>query len=325
MAVTLAELSVLENDPLRKGVIDTLLMESEVLRVVPFETIGALAAESVRIKTLPTIDWRKLNEGFTESSGVTERVKDSVFLLGGDFDVDNAILENRAGEMAAEDIRGVQEQLKMRAISYEFNDVFVNGDQATDVDQFEGLKKRVTTIGGDQVIIAATNGLDVMASDANKDTFLRLLDQAIYKADGFRPSAKPGKVVALMNWNAKVRVTSILRSRGYFNQAKDQFGFFVESYGPAQIMDVGVKGDQSTLIIGNAETEGTATDATSIYIVRFDVAQYLWGIQEHPIRVKDIGELESKPAVRTRVEWPVGLAQVNKRAIVRLKGLRMNV
>jgi len=53
MPWTLAELSKIETDTLRKSVIDTLLMEASVLEMVPWETIGQLATTIVRYHDLP--------------------------------------------------------------------------------------------------------------------------------------------------------------------------------------------------------------------------------------------------------------------------------
>jgi len=54
LAWTLAELSKIETDTLRKSVIDALLMEANLLEVIPWETIGALATTVVRYKDLPS-------------------------------------------------------------------------------------------------------------------------------------------------------------------------------------------------------------------------------------------------------------------------------
>ena len=67
MPWTLAELSKIETDPLRKSVIDGLILESNLLELLPWETIGKLATTVVRYKDLPSFGYRKINEGFVES------------------------------------------------------------------------------------------------------------------------------------------------------------------------------------------------------------------------------------------------------------------
>ena len=66
---TLAELSKIETDTLRKSVMDTLLMESDVMQMVPWETIGALATTIVKYQDLPIVGFRKINAGYAESIG----------------------------------------------------------------------------------------------------------------------------------------------------------------------------------------------------------------------------------------------------------------
>ena len=58
---TLLELSKIETDTLRKSVMDTLLMEASVLELIQWETIGALATTIVRMGTLPSVGFRKIN------------------------------------------------------------------------------------------------------------------------------------------------------------------------------------------------------------------------------------------------------------------------
>ena len=91
MAWTLAELSKIETDPLRKSVVDTLLMNSNLLELVPWETIGALSTGVVRYKDLPSFGYRKVNEGFSESTGHFEQKYENISLGGLDIDTDKAI------------------------------------------------------------------------------------------------------------------------------------------------------------------------------------------------------------------------------------------
>jgi hypothetical protein len=65
-----------------------------------------------------------------------------------------------------------------------------------------------------------------------------------------------------------------------------------------------------------AATSGTAT-ATSIYIVSMG-ADGLTGLQNGSIDVRDMGELQTSPVYRTRVEWYNGIAIYNGRAATRL-------
>jgi hypothetical protein len=47
----------------------------------------------------------------------------------------------------------------------------------------------------------------------------------------------------------------------------------------------------------------------------------LTGIQNGPMDVRDLGELQTKPAKRTRVEWHAGIALFHGKAACRLGGI----
>jgi hypothetical protein len=69
-----------------------------------------------------------------------------------------------------------------------------------------------------------------------------------------------------------------------------------------------------------AMTGSTAT-ATSIYVVSFR-EDGVTGIQNGGMRVKDLGELETAPKHRTRIEWYPGMAILDGFAISRLYGVK---
>jgi hypothetical protein len=48
----------------------------------------------------------------------------------------------------------------------------------------------------------------------------------------------------------------------------------------------------------------------------------LQGIQNGVVDVRDLGELETKPVFRTRVEWYNGIALYKARAVARLQGIK---
>jgi len=64
---------------------------------------------------------------------------------------------------------------------------------------------------------------------------------------------------------------------------------------------------------------GAAT-ATSIYVVSMGDGM-LTGIQNGGIMAQDLGELESAPLYRTRIEWYNGIAVFNGRAATRLHNI----
>lgn len=314
MAVTLVEMSKLEQNPLRKGVIDAFLEDSVVMRQIPWESTKGLAMRVTRMKTLPNVGFRLFNQAFTESTGTYEQVEEAVYPMGADLDID--VLFTKAGDMV-EDIQVSQQRMTLRAVAYAFNDYFINGDTAVDPKGFEGLKKRVANLPATQTITGDTNGLVVNTDSTTRHKFLDKLDELIYAIDGHQATA------LYMNSNALLKIRSVLRREGLLAQDEDQFGRRVDKYGEVALYDIGVKADQTTLIIPNNETQGTSSTCTSIYACRYgNTAEYLHGIQLHPVDVRDLGELQSgPPVVRHRVEWPVGLALWHPRSVARLRGI----
>jgi hypothetical protein len=148
------------------------------------------------------------------------------------------------------------------------------------------------------------------------------LDKLIYAIDGHNPD------FLFMNKRCLLAVRALLRQEKLLNQAQDQFGRVIDMYGGTRLVDIGVKADQTTEIILNTETAAGVvsggTECTSIYAVKFGVGDATWGIQEYPMEVTDLGELQTAPKYRTRVDWPHGLATVSPRSLARMYGIVAN-
>ncbi len=318
MPWTLAELSKIETDTLRKSVIDTLIMEANLLEIVPWETIGQLATTIVKIKDLPSVGFRKVNAGYTESIGHFEQAVESISLFGGDIDTDIAIA--RAKNTIA-DARSIQQMLKLKAIAYNFNDNFINGNPTSDPEEYKGLQKRIDDINTagftDQYIdLGDTTDLGILRTQASRFDFLDKLNELIYAIKGHNPD------FLLMNKKMLLALRSLLLREKLLDTTSDMFNRKIDVYLGARLVDIGVKADQTTEIILNSETLGGGSSETSIYGVKFGIGDMTWGIQQYPLEVRDLGELESKPTYRTRVDWNLGLATVDPRSLGRLYGIR---
>ncbi|MFD2702781.1 major capsid protein [Paenibacillus shunpengii] len=306
MAITLLESAKLSTNVLQKGVINTFVQSAPVLQMMPFMDIEGNAYAYNREATLPGISFRNVNEGYTESTGTVNPVTESLVILGGDADVDKFIQQTRSN---VNDQRAVQTALKTKAAAYKFQDTFFNGDTAVDAKSFDGLKKRLT---GSQVINAATNGLD-LRDEANANLFLEALDALIYQTRG-RADA------LFMDSKTLIKVQSIARKLGYFHQSVDAFGVPVTTYNNVPIFDAG-ENASGTKIIGHTETSGTASNTTSIYAVKFGADEYVSGLTNGGVMVQDLGELQEKPAYRTRIEFYCGMALFDGKSAARLSGI----
>ena len=316
MAWTVAEMSKIETDTLRKSVMDTLLMESSVLELLPWETIGALATSVVQYQDLPSVGFRMVNNGYTESTGTFKQKVENISLLGGMIDTDKAIA--RAKNTIA-DARVIQQLMMVKAIAYKLNDKFINGDPTTDPKEFKGLSKRVDDLVAEgytsqYIDNAGTSGDGILLNTAERHNFLNKLDQLIYSIKGHGPA------FLFMNKKLLLALRSLLRQERLLDTTKDMFDRTVDMYGGARLVDIGTGADQTTEIITNTETLEAAgvAESTSIYAVKFGIGEFLWGIQEYPMEVEDKGLLEAKPVYRTEIDWPLGLAMIDPRSIARL-------
>mgnify|MGYP001348778027 CR=1 FL=1 len=322
MAWNLAEFSKIEKDTLRGTVIDGFLVESNIAQLIPWETINALTTGVIRLGSLPSVGFRNINGSFSESTGTVFQEQETIALSGLDIDTDKAIA--RAKNTVA-DARALQQQLALKAYAYAFNDKFLNGNPGaggTSSKEFRGIIKRIDDLYNqgftDQRIASYDDDVGILYDAAHRQAFLDDLDKLLYAIKGHQAD------LLLMNHRALLAVRSLLRRDGLLATNKDMFGRNIDMYGSARLVDVGVKADQQTEIITNTETTVGAsggTECTSIYAVKFGIGDMLWGIQEYPMEVSDLGELQTAPIYRTRIEWNIGLANVDPRCMARLYGV----
>jgi len=319
MAVTLAELRKIETDPLRGSVMDTMLMESNVMQECPWETIGQLSTTIVRYADLPSVGFRKVNEAWSESSGTLEQRTENVAIMGGYIDCDKVIA--RANNTIA-DTRATQQTMKVKAMTYKFNDKFINGNPQSDPEEFKGLEKRVDDLynegfTGQRIDVAGGSVTEgILNSSATRHNFLDKLDQLIYAIKGHNPNW------LFMNDATLLAIRSLLRREQLLDTTKDMFDRRVDVYGGARMVDIGVTADQTTEIVAENETTGGGTTECSIYAVKFGVGEFMWGIEEYPMEIDDLGLVSSSPHLyRTVIDWPLGLAMVDPYSIARLFGI----
>jgi len=322
MAVTLAEYFKQVKEPMSKGFIADLLRYSDLIGLVPLETIGDIRIRGQRWQTLPSTNFRALNGSYTVSQGTPEEIEETLSILGGEISIDR-VLDKITNYI--EDPVITQARMLAKSVAFTFNNAFINGDRGVDPDSFEGLKKRVSNMPSRMTIDLAQSGdsLKVLASDVNIHTFFDAFDQAIKYVDG--------ATHILMNENTWLKIGSAVRriSAGELTLRTNDLGKLVKTYNGIPLVDVGLKSDKATEIITNTEDPGDGgNDATSIYVVRMDTDDGLHAIQlsgtspevYDPLAGK---ESESAPKFIRRVDWAVGLFNLSQYCICRIKGFKM--
>jgi len=300
MSLTLIEAAKLSQDTLQRGVIETFARSSAILEMMPQMDIVGNAYAYNQEGALPGIGFRDVNEGYVESTGVINPMSEKLYIAGGDVDVDRFLVQTRGN---INDIRAVHTEMKAKALALAITNQYFNGDQAVNPKGFDGLKKRLT---GSQVISAGTDGATLTQD---------MLDELIDAVEGTPDALFVSKAM-------RRELNKLLRaSNHYVENGTDAFGRPVSTYYgvPVRVIETDQAGNE---ILGFNETQGAASDTGSIYAVKFGAEQYVSGLQNGGVSVRDLGELSEKPVFRTRIEWYAGMAVFHPKAAARLKGVK---
>lgn len=268
IGLNLVEASKLSQDMLQKGVILTMAKQSPVLEKLPFMEIVGNGYAYNLVDELPTVGFRAVNSGYAESGATVSREVEHLVILGGDVDVDSFVAKTRGN---VNDIRAIQTELKAKATARTFETNFFKGDVKKDANAFDGLDVRLGKGKGTEIKAPLSLG-----------ALNELLDAVVDGAD-----------VIYMSKKTRRAVMSLLQSnQHYIETGADAFGRVVNMYGGIEI---------------RACEDGLVED-DKIYAVKFGQEEYVCGLHNGGVQVRDLGELETKPVYRTRIEWYCGLA-----------------
>lgn len=323
--ITLAQLAQVEKDPMAKFMELKILRDSKVMSFLPFENINTLRVGASWWETLPTGGtWRSLNEGYSSyEDGQLGEGQEALFGFGGDITFDRLL--EKLGNTIKDPIQ-LQIEGRLKSMTIDWNNTFINGDPATNVKQFTGLKKRVANLPTRQTVYFAGSTsapLDPTNSAANARAFFDKLDEMwTYCNAGMIDLIVCNEAVKL----GFGRVHRYMQSAGaYLDTTKDVIGREFLTWKGKPLIDMGLLKDASTEIITNTEVAGDAgADSTSVYFVSLNTDDGLYGIQIEPLKVYDPlagGEMESKPSKLRRVDWWNGLANFGRYCIVRGRNL----
>lgn len=300
MGLTLLEAAKGVQDPLTSAVIAE-LTEGELMRTIPFQNVPGSGVFYSREGELPAVGFRGFNEGNPDGYGVLNPQSEGLRIFGGDLDVDLAQID-----MYGEQTRGIQTQMKVRAMRMTFEDKFINGDSETNPREMDGLKTRLGE-GSSQYIDNGGGPLSLAA-----------LDQLIDEVDsGGQPK------YLIMPKAMRRRLSQAARTQelsGCLLTDRNEMGKIVTRYGDVEILIT----DKNSL---NQDIQGfnESGNTTSVYCVAFG-DMLTTGIQgqhsgQYGISVRDLGEAPDKPAMRTRMDWYIGMAIYNGRSVARLAGV----
>src|SRR5438045_3852707 len=105
MALTLVDAARLTTDQLVAGVIETVIEDSPVLQVLPFETIEGNSLKYNMEVSPGSAAFYPVNATWTEGAATFETRNANLAILGGDADVDNFLqrtMSNRTDQRATQ-------------------------------------------------------------------------------------------------------------------------------------------------------------------------------------------------------------------------------
>lgn len=322
MPISLNDYAGLLKDEMAQGIFQNMQRMNDVLKIFPVVEVGSFVVKGARWDILPTHAFRKLNASFSESTGTTEPVEDRLAIFGGKFSEDEA-LEQLKDKLFRDP---VEQQFLMHAKANErgIMDTLINGDIASDPDSFDGLYKRLSDtkyFASAQTVSASgsTDSLKVLASAANSQQWFDKLDQAIYQAGLYGvPDASNPQGALLCNKTTYLGFQQAARKASWSLYTKDMLGYTWNMYRGLPIIDVGLKRDKSTDIIGDAYNPGDGdTDSSRVYVVRFSEpdgniespgSDGFTLVQAGPLR--RLGPIPSLTSREWGMEWIVGAAHV---------------
>ena len=293
MALTKVEAAKLTQDLMLRGVIDTIVRDSPLFQILPFLDVVGTAVTYNREATNPAAAFYDVGDTWTEATPTFTQVTAALKIMGGDADIDRFLQQTYADPNDLE-----VEIIKKRAksVAHLYGDAFYNGDSAVNAKSFDGLTKVLNNTA--QEVSLGTNGGALT---------LDQLDSAIDLLQGGRPDA------LLMSKRSRRKLSSLRRASGSILETTvDAFGRHVIMYDGIPVL-----ADDN---VSDAQTQGSATQCSSIYAVRFGM-EGVMGLQNSELQVIEVGDLETKDAGRFRIKWYASAAIFSMLGVARVKGI----
>lgn len=293
--ISLAQSARMTNDVLQAGVIEVLATESKLLQLLPFMNVQGSGYTYNIEKNLGSAQFRKVNGGYTIAEIETIPVTERIVILGDEAVVDTYQI---AVESDINNLMAIEVALRTKAIAHKFEKCFINGGSKsttagvpseTVANEFVGILPRYTEPTPANIPADALPLFQAQVIEKSDDLISdldTLLDMVVGGAD-----------CLIMNKKTRRQLTA--KGRAFCEYRQGEFGTQFVQYGGVDIVDV--------------DGELLADDV--IIAAKFGAKEAVCGLQNGGVRVTALGEMESQPQLKTRIEWFVGLAVFNPKTV----------
>lgn len=300
MALTIleaAKLAANAGEYRKAGVLTSFAESSPILRRMPIMSIPGNAYSYARQAELPSVAFRAVNGAFTPSEGRVEVRVEPLKLIGGEVDVDRALVT----QMGA-DVRSIHEQMKAVALGQAIGAKIITGSASASPLEFDGLVARYG--GASPASVASTQ---IIANSGSLAALsMAKLDAAIDAVD-----ATAGQRVIMMTQAMRRGIQVYLRNSSSIQVTRDDWGNQVTTYAGLPILELNENGNTPA-------TQFSGSDFNSIFVCALGEGGLHMVQDSAGISVRDLGEIPTAPVFRTRVDWACGLVDAHIRCVSRL-------
>lgn len=286
------EAEKLSNNQLEQGVIETIIDREDLFAVLPFFKVDSKAYMYNREATLSEAGFIDVNDIIPEGAATFSEHVAKLRIMAGDVDVDKflaATMGDTNSQMA------IQIAAKVKGLSRAFRRNLVQGNEATDPKSFNGIAQLMAQ---DQAI-AANASMTFSMFDELVDTVKDLgADFMMMRSEHLRA------------YRALLRTVNVGPSE-----------IMVSNFGRPMLTHNGVP-----IIINDFIPVDQTAKTAPIYCIHASEENGLSGIyggDNAGIVVENIGTVQNKDAVRTRVKWYCGLVNKHDKAIGALTGVKI--
>ena len=308
-----------------------ILRESVISDILSFKSTSSLHVAGMRVDSVISPDFIPINGTIAEKSVRGKNLSYGVYQMAVHIDIPIP-LQNDSGVIEKPSMR--QTKAAMLGAAYKMNDQFVNGDQGSDPNGFDGIEKILGNLAAAQTLGATELDISSAPTDATIQSVIDRIDEAVHAIQGHKPD------FALINSQTGLRLRSCFRRADLLGDTHDwirdgfPFGNIRQKLSTAAtkpmftymgipFYDLGVQSDMATQIMLNTYTEGGSTGTGSrIYFVKLGEDD-IEGLQYAPPNMRPIGVLQDKEVERHRFTWSVGLAAWGSKSLSKVQGIRV--